>query len=57
MKVVLHPQQVREALELAAELDLDPADVVAEMWGPDVVVALPAAREKDRPTLGRRVLR
>lgn len=33
MRLVLHPEQVAEVLELAAELGLDPETVAQEMFG------------------------
>lgn len=34
MILVLHPEQVRQVLDLAADLDLDPTEVTEIMYGP-----------------------
>lgn len=34
MILVLHPDQVQAALDLAADLDLDPTEVAIALYGP-----------------------
>ena len=46
VRLVLHPEQVREALDLAAELDLDPQTVLEGLFGTDTLLTLPTGTDE-----------